>query len=312
MSLKVEKVHTCSGHNAALYALAPGRTNRHFLSAGGDGWVVEWDLDDPDLGKLVASVETQCFSLCALPDPNRIVAGNMNGGLHWIDRESPDHTRNVLHHKKGVYAMESMDFFAHSRPDKGPWLFSAGGDGFLTRWDVANARSIESLQLSHQALRALSFSEKRNEIAVGASDQSIYLLDAETLAVKRILTHAHTNSVFTLAYSPDGRNLMSGGRDAMLRVWDLDQDCALRSEQPAHLYTINHLVFSPDGSLFATASRDRTLKIWDSETFELLKVVDTLRLGGHTRSVNRLLWLPDSLISCGDDRLAMIWNITAQ
>ncbi|MBC7775171.1 MAG: WD40 repeat domain-containing protein [Phycisphaerae bacterium] len=300
--MKVEKIHACTGHNAALYALAQGRTDRHFLSAGGDGWVVEWDLDDPEMGKLVASVETQCFSLCALRAQNRVVAGNMNGGLHWIDRQSPDLTRNVQHHKKGVYALESIK----------QWLFSAGGDGYLTRWDAANARTLESLQLSHQALRAIAFSEKRSEIAVGASDESIYFLDAETLAVKRVLKNAHTHSVFTIAYSPDGKCLVSGGRDAMLRVWNLENDYALLSEQPAHWYTINHLVFSPDGLLFATASRDRTIKIWDAQTFELLKVLDTLRFGGHTRSVNRLLWLPDCLVSCGDDRLAIIWKVTAQ
>jgi WD40 repeat protein len=302
MSIQIEKIHACTGHNGALYALAPGQSDRHFLSAGGDGWVVEWDLNDPELGKVVASVETQCFSLCALPDPNRIVAGNMNGGIHWIDHNAPEQTRNVLHHKKGVYALESL----------GPWLFSAGGDGFLTRWDAAEGRTVESLQLSHQSLRALTISRERNEMAVGASDQSIYLLDAETLAVRRILKNAHTHSVFTLAYSPDGKYLLSGGRDAMLRAWDLENDCALLSEQPAHYYTINHLTFSPNGTLFATASRDRTIKIWDAQSFELLKVIDTLRFGGHTRSVNRLLWLPEHLISCGDDRLAMVWKITAQ
>ena len=302
MLLHIEKIHTCSGHNAALYALAEGRSDRHFLSAGGDGWVVEWDLDEPEAGKLIASVETQCFSLCQLSDRNRIVAGNMNGGLHWIDRPSPELTRNVQHHKKGVYALESIN----------EWLFSAGGDGFLTRWDAANARTVESLQLSHQALRSIAVSDKRGELAIGGSDWSIYFLDTETLAVRRILKNAHTNSVFTLAYSPDGQYLLSGGRDAMLRVWDLENDCALRSEQPAHLYTINHLTYSPDGSLFVTASRDRTLKIWDAQTFELLKVVDTLRYGGHTRSVNRLLWLPDCLVSCGDDKLAMLWKITVQ
>ncbi len=302
MLLQVEKIHACSGHNAALYALAPGRTDRHFLSAGGDGWVVEWDLDDPETGKLVASVETQCFSLCALPDRNRIVAGNMNGGIHWIDRQSPELTRNVQHHKKGVYALESV----------GDWLFSAGGDGFLTRWEADNARTLESLQLSHQSLRTIAYSEKKGEIAVGASNQCIYFLDTETLAIKRVLDNAHTNSVFALAYSPNGKYLLSGGRDAMLRVWDLENHCTLRSEQPAHWYTINHLAFSPDGLLFATASRDRTVKIWDAQSFELLKVVDTLRFGGHTRSVNRLLWRSDCLVSCGDDRLAMIWKITAQ
>jgi WD40 repeat protein len=103
--------------------------------------------------------------------------------------------------------------------------------------------------------------------------------------------------------------LLSGGRDAMLRVWDVERDFALHSEQPAHWFTVNHIVFSPDGQLFATASRDKTLKIWDATDFRLLKVVDTVRHGGHINSVNRLLWLPGCLVSCSDDRTAMLWQV---
>lgn len=300
MTVKVQHIHTCTGHNGALYALAKGQSPRHFLSAGSDGWLVEWHLDEPEMGKLVASVENQVFSLTHLPDSNRLVAGNMNGGMHWVNRAEPERTRNLQFHQKGVYALV---------PYK-DWVFSGGGDGFLTRWDAHTGNSIESLQCSHQSIRAIAVSEKRQEIAVGSSDNCIYLLDIQTLAVKKVLQDAHSNSIFTLAYTPDAQSLVSGGRDAMLRVWDIENDWTLQSEQAAHLFTINHLVFSPDGQLLATASRDRTLKIWDAHTFELLKVVDTLRFGSHARSVNRLLWLPDALISCSDDGLAMIWEIS--
>ena len=81
------------------------------------------------------------------------------------------------------------------------------------------------------------------------------------------------------------------------------------SEQPAHWYTLNHLAFSPDGALFATASRDKTIKIWDAQTFSLLKTIDTIRYGGHINSVNRLLWLPEALLSVSDDRTMKIWGI---
>lgn len=300
--LEIKQIHACTGHNAALYALARGRSDRHFLSAGGDGWIVEWSLDEPETGRVQASVDTQVFSLCTLEPGRRVVAGNMNGGVHWIDFQYPEQTRNFQHHKKGVYALVSFESS----------LFSAGGEGVLTRWDPPSGRSLESLQLSHQALRALDVSGKRREIAVGASDQHIYLLDADTLAIKHKIKNAHSNSVFCLRYHPDGRHLLSGGRDAMLRVWDLEAPESAVSAQAAHWYTLNDLVFSPDGALFASASRDKTLKIWDASNFELLKVVDTIRYGGHIRSVNRLLWLPDALVSAGDDRAAMIWSVSVQ
>lgn len=287
-------MYTCTGHRAAVYALAHGMTDRHVLSAGGDGWIVSWNLDDPETGRVMASVETQVFSLISFPDKSRIVAGTMHGGLHWIDLAHPEKTRNIQHHAKGVY-----DLKVH-----GPWLFSAGGDGVLTRWSLEEARSVESFHLSNKALRSIAVAPGRRELAVGASDGNIFFLDLETLALKHTLAQAHTPSVFALCYTPDEQRLLSGGRDAMLRAWNLEQSNppVLHSEQPAHWFTINHIALAPDGQRFATASRDKTIKIWDTATLKLQRVFDPIRDGGHINSVNRLLWLPGMLVSCSDDR----------
>lgn len=297
--MHVHKIHTCTGHNAALYALAPGTGQRHFLTAGGDGWIVAWNLDSPENGRVVAQVPAQVFALCKLDD-GRLVAGNMNGGIHWIDLEHPDQTRNLQHHRKGVFAIKQI----------GSFVYSCGGDGFLTRWSSEKALSLESIQLSHQSLRCLAYDASRGWLAIGGSDHAIYVLNESTMALQRVLKLAHTSSVFSLAFSPDGRYLWSGGRDAILRIWDIEADFAPVSAQPAHLYTINDLAFSPDGQWLITASRDRTIKCWDAQSFALLKVIDTLRYGSHPRSVNRLMWQDGWLISAGDDRQAMIWEIT--
>lgn len=290
-------LHTCTGHKAALYTLAPGRTDRNFLSAGGDGWIVEWDLDFPETGQLLANAGTQIFSLCSLPEQQLVIAGNMNGGVHWIHYNNPDQTRNVQHHQKGVYEIIAV----------GNRVFTAGGDGLLTMWDRDSGRAMESYHLSNQALRSIAYCPKRQELAVGGSDGSIYLLDSATLFLKKTITEAHSNSVFAVSYTPNGKHLLSGGRDAMLRIWET-ADWNLKLEQNAHWYTLNHIAFSPDQAYFATASRDKTLKIWDAETFSLLKVVETIRDGGHLNSVNRLMWTPDCLISVSDDRSAMLWK----
>jgi WD40 repeat protein len=294
----LQKIHACTGHRAAVYGLAPGQTPRHWLSAAGDGWVAEWSMDNPDTGQLVAQVETPVYTLCSLPGQPWMVAGNSGGGLHWINRTDPGLTRNIQHHEKGVFDLLAVE----------EWLFSVGGDGTLTRWSIAQQRSIESIQLSNQSLRTVSWNPQRHQLAVGASDNNLYLLAADTFELQHMLTGAHANSVFATAWSPDGRYLLSGGRDAMLYVRDALDDFKVISVQPAHWFAINSIVFSPDGQYFATGSRDKTLKIWSAHTFELLKVVDVQR-GGHVNSVNRLLWLPDGLLSCSDDRSIIFWNI---
>lgn len=297
--MQVTKDAQLTGHNASVFALSAGAEAHQIFSGAGDGWVVAWDLQNPELGKLVAKVDRQVFSLCFLKNEGKIVAGNMDGGVHWIDLSDPAATRNIAHHQRGVFEILAVN--GH--------VFTAGGDGKLSRWSVDEMRATESYVLANQSLRCLDFSASRQELAVGASDGAIYLLDANSLEIREIIRSAHGSSVFSIQYSPDEMQLFSGGRDAMLNVWALADGFKKTSSQPAHWYTINSIVFSPDGQRFATGSRDKTLKIWDLQTMELLKVLEGGRDGGHFNSVNRLLWLPSHLVSCSDDRTAIAWKV---
>lgn len=290
--------HVCTGHRASIYTLAWSHRSGHFLSAGGDGWVVEWNLEDPEIGRVIAQVDAQIFSMAVSPpdwpDP-LILVGNMTGGLHWIAREAPDQTKNIQHHHKGIFDILWI----------GDAVFTVGGDGAITRWDAHAQRAAETYQLSNQSLRCLSYHPEQDLLAAGGSDGKIYLLERATLRLIHAF-QAHDSSVFTLQWLPDKVCLLSGGRDAMLKVWDAHYRNI--SAQPAHWYTINHLQLSPDGAAFATAARDKTIKIWSADDFRLLKVLDTLRDGCHHNSVNRLLWQGDTLVSCSDDRTVMIWT----
>lgn len=299
--MKVNKKAQLTGHNASIYSIIAAEEPHLFFSGAGEGWVVRWDLNTPDMGKLVAKVETQIFSLLYLPQINTVVAGNMNGGVHWIDLAKPETTKNIAHHKKGVFDIQQI---------KGA-VFTAGGDGVLTKWSIEDMRTLESIHLSSEALRCLAFSKKRNEIAIGASDHSIYILDADSLILKKRIEKAHDNSVFTLCYAPDETQLLSGGRDAHLKIWNAENDYKLLNSQPAHWFTINHISFHPNGQYFATASRDKTIKIWDAKDFKLLKVLDVPRDGCHANSVNKLYWTEyeNYLLSCGDDRSIMVWEM---
>lgn len=298
--MEVQKITQLTGHNAAIYTLSKGKDDRHFLSGAGEGWVAEWNLDAPENGRLIAKVDAQIFSLLILPSENLVVAGNMNGGVHWVDLIDEEKTLNISHHKKGVFGICQV----------GEYLFTLGGSGLLTKWSIKERRSMESYHLSNQSLRAIAYSAKRNELAIGASDHAIYFLDAQTMELKKKIEGAHENSIFALKYHPSEDLLISGGRDAHLKFWELKDEVELKQAVPAHMFTINDIAFHPDGHLFATGSRDKTVKIWDAHTFELKKVLEGLRDGGHFNSVNSLLWMEDrTLASAGDDRSIVLWRI---
>ena len=300
-NMKIKKYTQLTGHNGAIFSICRTDQPRYFLSSAGDGWIVKWDLEAPEKGQLIAKTEVQIFSLLFLESINKVIAGNMNGGVYWINLDQPEETKNIAHHEKGVFGIIRNKNF----------VFTIGGGGVLTKWSIEEAKSMESIQLSNDSLRSIALDPINNILAIGSSDRNIYLLDAETLDLKRKIENAHQNSVFSLCFDPKGQFLLSGGRDAHLNVWNVKNDYRLLKSIPAHLFTINEIVFHPQGLYFATASRDKTIKIWNMQGFELQQVLEPQRDKGHWNSVNTLLWSDHEhcLISGSDDRTMIVWNV---
>lgn len=301
MKIKVEKKLELTGHDAAIYGLCRGHSPDIVYTAGGEGWVVQWDLSEPELGRLVAKTENNLFSLHYLAGEEYLVAGNMTGGVHWVDLRAPEKTRNIQHHEMGVFDIIQI----------GDLVFTAGGKGVLTKWDSDKIRTIESLKLSAKSLRTLAYHPEKKLLAIGASDQAIYWVDPEKMLLVDMQKEAHDNSVFALAFTPDGQMLLSGGRDARLKAWELDFPNIPVKDLPAHWFTINAIAVHPKGEIFATGSRDKTIKIWSVDDLSLLKVIEVPKYEAHLNSVNRLLWIPerDLLLSASDDRRVIGWQV---
>ncbi len=115
------------------------------------------------------------------------------------------------------------------------------------------------------------------------------------------LRHAHVAA--SVAYSPDGKTLVSGSHSGPVRVWDAATGKELRVLR--NTGGVCALAVSPDGTRVAVGNWDRSVKLWDLNTGAQLR-----QLSGHGGEVISLRFSPDGktlVAGCGDGG-AYFWD----
>ena len=95
---------------------------------------------------------------------------------------------------------------------------------------------------------------------------------------------AHTDMVWALTFSPDGRTLASGSWDGWVKLWDVTSGALLWSGR--HTSHVNAVAFAPGGSLLASSGNDTTVRLWDPRSGLQLQALP------HPGLVISLAWSP--------------------
>lgn len=297
--VNVSRLKTFTGHNDCVYTIEKTQYEQKFFSGAGDGMVACWDMEEED-GQLIAKLPNSIYALHYNADYNLLIVGHNYDGIHLLDWESKKEVSSLKMTDQAIFDINSY---------KGQ-LLVGDASGMVTVVDIKNLQVLHKIKAASKSARSIAISEKREEVAIGYSDNAIRIFSLEDYRLKEQLT-GHQNSVFVVKYSPDGQLLLSAGRDAHLKVWDATAGYIEIQDIVAHMYAINNLDFSPDGKHFVTCSMDKSIKVWDAQAFKLLKVIDKARHAGHGTSVNKVLWSSynDFLISASDDRAISVWDL---
>jgi WD40 repeat protein/uncharacterized caspase-like protein len=264
---------------------------------------------EPSIG-VVPNLGQSPVSVALSPDGKLLAVGNYDGSIQLWDFGSARLLRTLVRHSQEV---RSVVFVA-----SGKQIVSAGKDMTVKLWDVTTGELLRTAELRSPAeyMWDIQLSPDGTQVAsaqtIKGSDPAgiIKLWDAATGQLIRSIRA----SPMALAFTPDGKRLVSGGNGvdhkggSQVTFWDLTNGRLLRSFDHTKFAGVYKVAVSADGSRIMSAStgtNDNVVKLWDASTGRNLQTLV------HPEFVESLAFSPDGnlAVTCDRSFTTRVWDI---
>ncbi|TFK35295.1 hypothetical protein BDQ12DRAFT_572061, partial [Crucibulum laeve] len=321
------------GHENSVRSVAFSADGRHIVSGSYDQTIRLWDAETrKPIGEPLRGHENSnsVNSVSFSADGRHIVSGSDDQTIRLWDAETHQPIGEPLRgHKNWV---NSVAFSADGRcivsgsddqtlrlsvsfSADGRHIVSGSDDQTIRLWNAETQQPIGEPLCGHEySVRSVSFSADGRRIVSGSYDQTIRLWDAETQqhigeplrAHENWPLRGHNNSVNSVAFSADGRHIVSGSDDQTVRLWDAETQQPIGEPLCGHEYSVRSVAFTADGQRIVSGSDDQTIRLWDAETHQPIGEP----LCGHENLVSSVAFSADGrcIVSGSFDQTIRLWD----
>jgi WD40 repeat protein len=239
-------------------------------------------------------------------DKSALAAGRGNQ-IHIYNPTKGDFLKSLVDPKLGKSAHLSLvDSLAYSPDGK---TLASGAFQEVILWNTQTGEIKQRLTGFADRVVALAFSAKGNLLATGGGapteDGELKVFDAETGKLVVEVKNAHSDTVFGVCFSPDGKMLASCGADKFVKVFEVPGGKLVKSFE-GHTHHVLDVGWKADGKLLASAGADNVIKVWNFETGEQARTMT-----GHSKQITRLVFVgaTSRIVTCSGDTSVRMWNV---
>jgi WD40 repeat protein len=255
---------TLAQHPAPVDDVGFSPDERYMISLDRDGLLRLWDIRPVALGERASlSVNPGVFDLKLSPDGTRIALGNIGGPASIWNLTTGERLATLAGDFGGIYRVDYS-------PD-GRLLATAGTDGLVRIWNLESGLLSTALSGHGPGLAGglfpgvldVAFSPDGTRLVSAGADGLAKIWDVAT-GVELMTLSGHTDSLHSVAWSPDGRTIAttSDDGDTSVKLWDAETGELLHTLLGHHV-RVWGLDFSPDSSTLITGGARGMIKAWD-------------------------------------------------
>ncbi len=278
-----QRRYTLHGHANWVWSVAFSPDDNLLASGGDDHLIWLWEVASGEPRRWLEGHTDWVRSVAFSPDGRLLASGSEDQTVRLWDVRSGDCVRVLRGHTHRVRAVAFG-------PD-GRLLASTGEDQTVRLWDVRSGEALHTLRGHTKQIKAVAFHPNGRLLASGSDDATIRLWDIAALTAGTtdgdeaclVSLTGHTDRVWSVAFSPDGRWLASGGCDQTVRLWVVKAalttyaDTACRQVLTGHQDWIRAVLFSPDGRTVASGSHDETIRLWEIDSGHCWRILRSNR-----------------------------------
>jgi WD40 repeat protein len=256
------------GHTDHIWGIIHLPDGQRIITCSMDSSVRVWNVKSgKQIGNDWRDGDRAVYSIALSPDGKKVVSGSGDGAVRLWDIDTCKVIKKWTGHTRAVQSV------CWSRD--GRRVLSGSSDGTARQWDVETIPDpieniFASIKTRHDTVFAVVYSPDTTFIATAGLDgpytgdpveSSVKIWDAKTGKLVATLK-GHTNEVHCLAWTNDGKTLISGSSDHSIRTWN-----TTKWEQTAvlleHTSYVDAIAISPNDRILASVSGDKTARLWD-------------------------------------------------